>query len=305
VEVSWDQNRAKYDWSADVIGSRNSGNEGDWSWLSTWWENRNAYTVSLRNWTVRRVPIWLRSRYRIDTTDVKDQVDVANGKPSDPEYDATIDTSLYYPGRIEDAKRGTHELMINPSVKLGPQWTINPRYAYRTSHYEVSGDPEAEISSFRSNTVAVGVLAQPREDLTWTLDVSRQFALTWTRAKSFTNSLLTNPATGATNSTWYGGLTPEFDASYTSANSEVAYRMGLLTLSSTGGVVSGTGDFDTTLSFAGVALKGPVAKREGASWETAYRFYDYDEDGNGGINDYSAHAIFFLIRSPFEWGTTL
>jgi hypothetical protein len=308
-DVTLDQNRAKYDWNADVTGPCTTsgvtgctgGNEGDWAWLSTWQEHRNRYSVSLRSWAIQGLNLWARYRYRTDTTDVTNKLDVANKKPGDPEYEATIDTAFYYPGRIGDNRRGTHEVMLAPSLKVSPRWTLNPKYAFRTSHYEVSGEPDPEVSSFRSNTVAVGVMGQPTDATTVAVEVSRQFALTYTQAKSFTKSLFKNPNTGAADTTYYGGLTPEFDASYTAANSELSYRWRGMRLSTVGGLVDGNGDFDTTLAFAGLGVEGPIRRVEGATWETFYRFYDYHEDENGGINDYTAHGLYVMVRMPFEF----
>ncbi len=80
-DASLDQSRTKYHWIADVSGSRNSGSEGDWLWLSKIWENRNIYSASIRNWAFPKVGFWARYRYRIDSAAVDDQVDVANNKP--------------------------------------------------------------------------------------------------------------------------------------------------------------------------------------------------------------------------------
>lgn len=304
VDMTLDQNRAKYDWVADVTGPASrmaSQAEGDWAWLSTWWENRNSYTVSARTWAVPHLTLWGRYRYRIDTADVDDQVDNASEKTGDPEYETGTSTAYYYPGRIEDTRRGTHEFLIAPTVKLGPRWTLNPRFTHRSSHYEVSGDPIPEISAFRANTVAVGVLAQPLDALSCSVDVSRQFALTSTRADSFSNSIGKNPRTGATDTSYYGALTADFDASYSAVNAQTDYTWHGLTFFSTGGIVDGNGDFDTTLAFGGVGLRGAVGRIEGARWETAYRFYDYHEDENNGINDYTTHAVMFIVRMPFEF----
>lgn len=305
-DMTLDQNRAKYDWIADVTGPASrmaSQTEGDWAWLSTVWENRNSYTVSGRTWAIPHVTLWGRYRYRIDTIDMDDQVDNASEKTGDPEYETGTLVEYYYPGRIEDSRRGTHEFLISPLVKLGPRWTVNPSFQHRSSHYEVSGDPLAEISAFRSNTVAVAVMAQPIDPLTYSLNVSRQFALTSTRADSFSNSINKNPRTGATDTSYYGAITPDFDASYTTAQSELGYTWHGLTFTSEGGIVDGNGDFDTTLAYGGIGVKGALAKMEGATWETRYRFSDYHEDEQNGINDYTAHAIFFVVRTPFELGT--
>lgn len=303
-DMTLDQNRAKYDWVADVTGPASrmaSQTEGDWAWLSTIWEHRNGYTVSARTWAIPHLALSGRYRYRIDTADVDDQVDNASQKTGDPEYETGTDVANYYPGRIEDTRRSTHEVLIAPTVKLSPRWTINPRFTHRSSHYEVSGEPIPEISAFRANTVAVGVLTQPLDALTCSVDVSRQFALTSTRADSFSNSIGKNPRTGATDTTYYGALTADFDASYTAVNAQTDYTWHGLTLFSIGGIVDGNGDFDTTLAFGGAGIRGPVGRIEGARWETAYRFYDYHEDENNGINDYTVHVAMLVVRMPFEF----
>lgn len=296
LQATMDQNRATYHWLADVSGSRNSGSDGDWLWLSRIWENRNVYSVSIRNWALRRLTLLGRYRYRVDKVDVREKVDVANTKTGDPEYTET-DTNVYYPGRIEDTWRGTHEILFSSIWKVHPRLTLTPRFEHRNTHYEVANEPEIqEISSFRSNTVSAGLMAQPTDAVTCTVDLSRQFALTTTRASAVTNTLL------SPNTSWYGGLTPSFDSSYTAVNSGIEYQWRDLKFFSDGGVVDGNGDFDTTLVFGSLGVEGPLKKFEDTTWKAAYRYSDYHEDENNGINDYTAYTLFFVVRTQFDLG---
>ena len=292
LDASLDQSRVKYDWSADIIGSRNSGNEGDWQWVSRYLEQRNRYTVSIRNWAIPWCSWWGRYRYRVDDADVDEQVDVANTKPGDPEFTHTT-TAYYYPGRIEDTRRSTHETLVATQVRLTPRWSLRPQFEHRNSRYRVSGDAEPEISSYRSNTVSVGLMGQPVDHLTCSVNAARQFALTSTRANSFSNTI------NSPNATWFGGITPDFDASNTSYHGQVGYTARGITSTLTSGAVDGNGDFDTTLVYGGLGFRGPFGKSDAARWEVAYKYYDYHEDENNSINDYTAHAVSLTASKQF------
>lgn len=293
LEASLDRSRTTYDWTADVIGSRNSGSEGDWQWFSRYWEQRDSYTLSLRNWAIPWASAWVRYRYRVDDADVNNKTDVANAKPSDPEYTHTT-TAYYYPGRIGSTRREIQSALVATSVKLSPRWSVRPQFEHRSIAYRVSSETEPEISSYRSNTVAVGILGQPVDPLTCSVNVARQFALTSTRANSFTTSL------NSPNTTWFGGLTPDFDASNTTYQGDVDYTWRGVTTSLTSGVVDGNGDFDTTLVYGGIGFRGPIGRgKDAPEWEAAYKYYDYHEDENHGINDYIVHAVGLNLSKEF------
>lgn len=297
LSADFDQKKTEYDQDANIVEIFNGTDDGDWHWRADVKDCRNRYNASVRSRPLDWLIVSGKYRYMTVDSDVNNIIRTAEGKPGDPEYDATIATNLFYPGRIGDWQRPTHKFNLDFTAKLNPRLSLRPHYEYLEEEFFVSGDYVDEISTYQSNAYGLGIDLSPTDKLTLALDITQRDAVTATRANDFTNSENINPATGAASTQWFGGLTDDFDGSYSLFSGALTYQLRKGALNFNSSYTEGKGWFATESFNTGLGLIYPL--KDNTDLKAGYSYGNYEEKNNGGINDYEAHIIYAGLNIAF------
>lgn len=290
--ADFEQKKTKYDWDANIVEVFAGTDDGDWHWRADIKDIISTYRASLRSKPLDWLAVSTKYRYKEDDSDLNNIIRNIEAKPGDPDFDATVPTNYFYPGRIGDWKRPSHKAEVSFVTAVNSRLSLRPYYEFYTEKFEVSGEPVIkEISDYTSNTFGLGMDLQPKDNLTVFFDISDKLAWTHTRSADFTNTL------NKPNATWFGGMTDDFNSSSLSTSGGLSYRLNKYTLNFNSGLVKGRGLFDTELISTGAGVDYNFDKD--TALKTNYTFYSYDEEDNGSINDYDAHTLYLSLNKKF------
>lgn len=289
--ADFEQRKTSYEWDGDITDYTSLTDEGDWHWKADVKDLRNTFRVSSRTKPRDWLTVSTKYRYKVDDSDLHNKIDVAENKPGDPEFNVA-DTTLYYPGRMGDWKRKSHRFDLSFDTKINSRFLLRPYYAYNKETFQLSAEQVEEISNYGSNTFGLGMNLQPKDNLSVAFDISDRLGSTHSRSADYSGTVNL-----VDSGLFYGALTNDFNDSAVSTSGNVSYQMGRYTFNLNSGFVKAKGLFDTTSINTGLGLNYNFEKD--LSLKTAYNFYNYREENNGGINDYRAHAIYASANMKF------
>jgi opacity protein-like surface antigen len=299
-----EQGEIEYDWNATIwtasLPGESKPGEGDWSWVGTNKFKRTIPSISIRSRPLSGLTAYAKYRYKTSKSNLNDEKDYVTRKPGDPEYSAPAGFEyLYYPGYIEERKMTTPEFIISFDIKPWQALTIRPRYEQLRTDYEVVNerDPIGKIAEYNRKVYGLGLNIEPNENILVSLNYSYRDAETETLAQNTSASIGRHPYTGATDKTYLGGLIERFDSTASTFDGQILYTYKKWVFNTSGGIVDGKGNFDTTLWWGGLSVERNLGK--GISLKGGLSHYDYDEDGNGDINDYRANAFLIALNARF------
>lgn len=301
--ADFEQSTVDYNWNAAIWTASRPGEslpgQGNWLWDANTEYKRDNYWLNVRTHPWSFLTANLKYKYKIVRAEVGEDADVASVKPGDPEYEPTATPAQYYPGRIEGWRRPTHETKLDFDIKLGSRVTLRPVGEYEISRYEMYDQIDHTEETARFTRMGYGAAADfvLCQNALLTLNYMRQDITTDTQADSRTSSWFRDPFTGAFSAGYYGGMIDDFDGSYDTLSSVFTYTWNKLVLRVNAGMTNGKGSWDTHSYWAGCGADYRICRNVSAN--AGYNHFSYDEDRNGGINNYSAHMVFFGVKARF------
>lgn len=303
LTADFEQSNIDYDWNAMIwtagLAGESLTGQGDWRWDADTDYSKFKYGLNLRSSPSRYLSVNAHYRYKLVSADVNERVDAATKKPGDPEYEPTATTNMYYPGRLEGWDKATHVTGLTLDLKPVRYFTVRPIVEWETSNYEFNDElygnhDTAHFDRFGYGTSLDFQIAAP---VTFTFSYMMQDITTETEAKDHSSSIGTDPYTGLPNAGYYGALIDSFDGSYETFTGVLTYSRERLTASANAGLTRGAGTWDTQYFWTSFQAAYQINKNLSA--RAGYTYYDYEEDNNGSVNDYTANGVFVGLRYQF------
>lgn len=303
LSADFEQTNVDYDWNATIwtagIKGESTTGQGDWLWDADTDYRKYNWGINLRSDPWQFLTANLNYKYKLLSADVNEGVDSATKKPGDPEYEPTATPAMYYPGRIEGWDQTTHVTSLSFDIKPVRSVTVRPVVEWETSEYDFNDqlDGNHEISNFDRFGYGIAMDLQLASRTTLTLNYMNQDITTETEAKDHSTSIGKDPFTGAPNAGYYGALIDSFDGSYETLSGVLTYTDGKFTTSLNAGLTNGEGTWETQYYWAG--LNAAYRLTDNLTMRAGYSYYQYSEDNNNNVNNYTANGAFLGLRYQF------
>ncbi len=296
-----------YDWSADFVPLVGSIPDlGNWRWEDTGHFNRYVASLQFNNKSFDDITLSGRYRYTVRMTNHDEDVDLAEDKPGDadyqphtsfvstnPLYTTANTTSFYYPGTIGDTDLVSHDAHLKVEWSACDWLTVAPRAQFQHDEYHRAADVVGEIGTMNRWVLGLETTATPVDGLVFKNDYHFTDASTWTRAHSFTNTLLLVSEGG----TYRGGLTPRATSDSQVLDSSLSYTIDELTLRTTYQYATSNFLIHTYRHFGTVGAEYRATDQ--VTIEGTFGYVQYWEEQNAGINDYDGPMGSLSLKARF------
>ncbi len=304
VKLDLEQSKIERDWNAAIwtagLSGESTTGQGDWKWVAEDKRKRSLISVSARSHPFDFLSAYAKYKYKLNKSNLRETLDWATRKPSDPEYSAPAGDYLYLylPGFIEASQKPSTEYEVSLDFKPVERVSLRPSYSYAKTEYKFTLErfPTDKIAEHKRRVYGLGVDVEPIDKALISVNYSLQDAETWTLAETATNSVNRNPYTGDPG-TWWGGRIGAFDGSSSSLDGNLSYGYKAWKFDGAGGYVMGKGNFKTKLQWFGLRAERTLGEKSSVAGGVHRRVYA--EKDNGKINDYTANTLFLAGNLRF------
>jgi hypothetical protein len=238
----------------------------------------DTYTFGASTRPIRE--LYLSARYRR-----------INGKRDYTDNVLTGFAATGYPGYIGDRDIKTDEFMVNALVRPSSLLSFNLRYQLEDTDYDIKKEIDSEVASTENQIISGSITLAPIEDLF----ITGLYAIQDMQAKS-----LASGSGGNDTIANYDGDVDSFMLMVNYLLNEKITLSADYQISSTEGSVYDPqyGSYDGA-KLQSLLLGVDYKVKEDVSLSLKYGYYDYNEDGNGGIDGYTANVIYAGAKARF------
>jgi len=212
----------------------------------------------------------------------------------DNDYDDEVDTTPGYPAFLGDRDNVTDDLSFKTRITICRPLSLTFKYEDKNVDYDISKESVSKVAETDTENYNVALAYNPMGNLFLSFMFNHQDTEADTRAqlddRNVPYDLQVDSFMSTVNFLWNEKLS--FTGSLNYANADgTTQNVG-------GDGAVGEMPLDYTLQSYSLAVRYQKSPR--FNWQLKYMYADYNEDGNGGIDDFDAHIISGRINLVFD-----